>query len=64
MKRNTATLVNITQLCNISFFLFSICTLIFSCSTATNPAIPCLVARCSMFINADIGFSILHVTSK
>ncbi|KAG4955061.1 hypothetical protein GLYMA_14G202900v4 [Glycine max] len=41
-KRNTITLVNKTHLlCNVSFFLFLICTLAF-CSITIASSIPCL----------------------
>lgn len=57
-KRNTATLVNKTNLCcNFSFiFMLSICTMIFSSRTTTASAIPCLDTRCPMFAKADVDF--------
>ncbi|KAL2585110.1 EPIDERMAL PATTERNING FACTOR-like protein 6 [Glycine soja] len=55
-KRNTITLVNKTHLlCNVSFFLFLICTLAF-CSITIASSIPCLDTRCPMLANADIDF--------
>ncbi|KAK7321420.1 hypothetical protein VNO77_32046 [Canavalia gladiata] len=51
-KRNTTNLC-----CSVSFFMLSICTIIFSSSVTTASTIKCLdTTRCPMLAKADIDF--------